>query len=105
MHTRGLGSVLLTIGLRKDVLHSLVDCLLLAHRDHPSPTDSSHTAVNGIGLLVRDLDAELLLSPSESISRTRSSKHERTSSIAMTTSTVSNESSPRSLVKCDEAES
>jgi hypothetical protein len=59
------------------------------------------TAVDSIGLLVRNLNAELLfmrqrLSGVQSVDPP-------TSSIAMTTSTVSRLSRPRSLWKCDSA--
>jgi len=60
--------------------------------------------VNCVGLLVGDLDAELLLN-CQFLRLVLQRMGMRTSSIAITTSTVSRLSSPRSFVKCEEAES
>lgn len=62
------------------------------------------TAVDGICFLVWDLNAELLHLPSVSDLYVWS-VIQRTSSIAITTSTVSKLSRPRSFEKCDEPES
>ena len=59
------------------------------------------TRMDSVGVLVRDLDAEFLfivrLGPRGA--------DRRTSSIAMTTSTVSRLSRPRSFAKCEDSES
>lgn len=49
----------LTIGLAEDVLHCLLDCDIISMRTRHW-SYSKHTAVDGVGLLVWDLDAELL---------------------------------------------
>lgn len=92
-------NVELTIWLAHDVFHGLVDY------DTVSPalviallgTADSHTAVDSVRLLVWDLNAKLL-----QFCEPRAGfflMSEQTSSIAITTSTVSKLSSPRSLVK------
>jgi hypothetical protein len=53
--TRGL-----TIGLAEDVLNGLVHYQLSQHGWMVVRVLRQHTAVDGIGLLVRDLNAELL---------------------------------------------
>jgi hypothetical protein len=58
-----------------------------------------HTTVNRVSLLVGDLDAELLLNCQCLFLRFLYALGVRTSSIAITTSTVSRLSRPRSLVK------
>lgn len=70
----------------------------------PSPSQAvlELTAVDLVGLLVGDLNAELLLVSSLAICSAlfpEGNDHARTSSIAITTSTVSRLSRPRSLEK------
>jgi hypothetical protein len=50
----------LTIGLAEDVLNSLVHYRLSQHQSGWSRVLMHHTTVDGIGLLVGDLNAELL---------------------------------------------
>jgi hypothetical protein len=60
---------LLTIGLGHDVVYCLLDCRRVSIR-HTSPFRApARTAVDGIGLLVGDLDAELLLDGHDDLDR------------------------------------
>jgi hypothetical protein len=60
---------LLTIGLGHDVVYGLLDCRRVSIR-HTSPLRApARTAVDGIGLLVGDLDAELLLDGHDDLDR------------------------------------
>jgi hypothetical protein len=60
-----------------------------------------HTTVNCICLLIWDLNAELLNQSSTTAILAKSRMYVPTSSIAITTSTVSKLSSPRSFAKCE----
>lgn len=60
-----------------------------------------HTAVDGVRLFVRNLDAELLQDMSVVVCVDLRTSFIGTSSMAMTTSTVSRLSSPKSFAKCD----
>lgn len=59
-----------------------------------------HTAVNAIRVFVGNLDAELLFVAVNINNNNAANRQSRTSSIAMTTSTVSRLSRPRSFEKC-----
>ena len=93
-----------TIWLGKDVLDGLVNCHRISKQKLCLVRSPSRTTVDGISILIWDFNGELLFvcqpCPSSGIY-----PGSLTSSMAMTTSTVSKESSPRSLLKWEVGES
>lgn len=63
------------------------------------------TAVYGVGVLVGYLNAEFLYFVNRTFPRESHGQRSHTSSIAITTSTVSKLSSPRSFEKCEALDS
>jgi hypothetical protein len=97
----------LTIRLREYIANRLIDCSKVRSQ-HSRRLTEKPTAMNRIGLLVRYLNAEFLCcKPVRPRIPLRSAPQpvKPTSSIAITTSTVSKLSSPKSFEKCDVFES
>jgi hypothetical protein len=92
-----------TIWLRKNVFNSLINCKSIRDLDKIGPVPDSLTTVDGVCLLVWDLNAEFLR-PNQNMFRLFPESRQ-TSSIAITTSTVSKLSKPRSFEKCAVGES
>ena len=97
-HHRDVNQFTLTIRLVHDVVYRLLDCDIIS--TNPMHHTRTHTAVDSVGLLIWNLNAEFLYNR-QSCLQYSLLLPALTSSIAMTTSTVSRLSRPRSLWKCD----
>ena len=93
-----------TIWLGKDVLDGLVNWYRISRQNLCPVGSPSRTTVDGISIFIWDLNGELL-SVCQPCPSSNIYPGSLTSSMAMTTSTVSKESSPRSLLKWEVGES